>query len=393
MIAAADLEDRLGGLRQIGRTPHGETSRLAWTPEDERAGAWFSAQARGEGLRVERDPAGNRWAVPAVPPPWRCVGSHLDSVAGGGAYDGALGVAAGFAVAAATAAPVAVVAFADEEGARFNTPTFGSRALAGALDWPAVLDRRDAGGVRLADALADAGIDPSGVPTTQAWSAKVACFLELHIDQSTELHAAGAPFGLVGGLAARARVRATFTGRPDHAGTTPVHDRADALGTAAALVGCVEVLAAGPGHRATVGRLDVEPGAATTIAGVARAWVDARATDDDRLDALVARIEAAAHDAARVRRTRADVRLDSRSRGCAFDPGLLGALRRAAPSAPAVPTCWAGHDAGWVAQVAPAAMVLVRNETGVSHSPAEHVDLADAAAAATAMAAVLEEEG
>ncbi len=162
MIDAAAIEDRLAGLDAIGRRDDG-FHRLAWTAADEAAGAWFDAQAAAVGLRVERDGAGNRWACPDAPPPWWGVGSHLDTVAGGGRYDGALGVVCAFAIAAVSPVPVAVVAFADEEGARFNTPTFGSRALAGRLDLADVLDRRDDDGVALADALAGAGVDPAGV--------------------------------------------------------------------------------------------------------------------------------------------------------------------------------------------------------------------------------------
>src|SRR5690242_17754755 len=152
VIDAGDLADRMAGLEPIGLGADG-TTRLAWTPEDDATGAWFAAQAEALGLRVERDAAGNRWALPTGDGPWWAVGSHLDSVRSGGRFDGALGVVAAFAVAARCSKPVAVVSFADEEGARFNTPTFGSRALTGVLDVDDVLGRRDDDGVTLADAM------------------------------------------------------------------------------------------------------------------------------------------------------------------------------------------------------------------------------------------------
>ena len=133
--------------------------------EDAACRAWFEAQAAASGLRVERDPAGNLWACPPRDAPWWGVGSHLDSVRGGGRYDGPLGVACGFEIAAASRAPVAVISFADEEGARFNTPTFGCKALAGRLDLPALLARRDEHGVALGEAMRAAGVDPGGSPT------------------------------------------------------------------------------------------------------------------------------------------------------------------------------------------------------------------------------------
>src|SRR4051812_33306177 len=133
LITADDLDARLAPLRAIGFDPARGTNRLAWTPEDATAGAWFAEQAASCGLRAWRDAAGNRWATPPRSDgPWWAVGSHTDSVRDGGAYDGALGVAAAFAIAAAAPdVPLAVISFADEEGARFNTPTFGSRALTG----------------------------------------------------------------------------------------------------------------------------------------------------------------------------------------------------------------------------------------------------------------------
>ncbi len=190
MIDAADLGALMAGLEPIGLGPDG-TTRLAWTPEDDATGAWFAAQAQALGLRVERDAAGNRWALPAGDGPWWAVGSHLDSVRAGGRFDGALGVAAAFAVAARSSKPVAVISFADEEGARFNTPTFGSRALTGVLDVADVLARTDADGVTLAEAMRAAGVDPDGLTDAPAGLERLRGFVELHIDQSTDVDAAG----------------------------------------------------------------------------------------------------------------------------------------------------------------------------------------------------------
>ncbi|MGH2801704.1 MAG: allantoate amidohydrolase, partial [Thermoleophilaceae bacterium] len=218
MTGAAALAARLGELLPIGRDERG-TTRLAWTQEDADAGDWFDEQAVACGLRSEQDPAGNLWAMPAAPPPWWALGSHLDSVREGGSYDGALGVAAAFEIAARASVPLAVVSFADEEGARFNTPTFGSRALTGVLD-PAVLERRDVDGARLADAMGLLGVSPTGIGRAEAWLGRLRGFLELHIDQTTELARAGAPVGVVRGLVSRLRMRAEIEGRADHAGTT-----------------------------------------------------------------------------------------------------------------------------------------------------------------------------
>jgi N-carbamoyl-L-amino-acid hydrolase len=397
MIEAADLARRLETLAPIGRGPLG-TTRLAWTEEDAATGEWFREQAAGAGLRVERDTAGNLWAVPDTPPPWWAVGSHLDSVREGGSFDGALGVVAGFEVAAraaaqsasggaaAPAAPVAVISFADEEGARFNTPTFGSRALTGVLDL-SVLDRVDREGVRLADAMRAARVDPAGIERAPEWLSRLRGFVELHIDQTTELERAGLPAGVVRGLASRMRLRAEIEGRADHAGTTPPADRRDALAAAARLI-VAALDRSGDGLMATASRIEVEPNALTTVPARASVWLDARSPDADRVDQWRAEVEAL------------DVglpvalALESRSPGCEFDAGLrsrLVALSEEMGARAPEMDCYAGHDAGLIAARLPAAMVLVRNETGVSHSPAEHVELRDAAFGAELVLRLMEE--
>jgi beta-ureidopropionase / N-carbamoyl-L-amino-acid hydrolase len=371
MIAAADLAARLEHLVPIGRGPLG-TTRVAWSEEDEAAGEWFRAQAEAEGMAVERDPAGNLWAVPDAPPPWWALGSHLDSVREGGPFDGALGVAAGFEV--ASRAPVAVISFADEEGARFNTPTFGSRALTGVLD-PAVLDRVDGDGIRLADAMSAAGVDPAGIERAPEWLERLRGFLELHSDQTTEFERAGTPAGVVRGLVSRMRVRAEIEGRADHSGTTPPAERRDALAAAARLI-VTALDAAGDGLVATASRIEVEPNALTTVPARARVWLDARAPDPARVEAWRETVSGADVGLP------VQVSLESRSPGVEFDPRLRSRLaelsREMGQAAPEL-DCWAGHDAGLIAARLPAAMVFVRNQTGVSHSPHEHVELEDAA--------------
>lgn len=394
MIAAADLERRLAPLRDIGRDGTGIT-RLAWTAEAAAAAEWFGEQASAAGLSAERDPAGNLWAVPASPPPWWGVGSHLDSVRRGGVYDGALGVVAAFEIATRSAAPIAVLAFADEEGARYNTPTFGSRALVGRLDPGPVLGRLDAQGVALGDAMAAAGVDPEGLAGATEWLGRLRGFVELHIDQTRELARAGAPIGVVSSLASRLRLRVELEGRADHAGATARDERHDALLGAARLIVRGDELAAGePDARVTVARVLVEPNAPTTVPAAVSLWIDLRAARPESLDALCRRLLEAAGAVAKDAGLSVAPEVEARSAGVAFDAGVrkalaaaAGALGRPAPSL----VCFAGHDAGVLAERIPAGMVFVRNETGVSHSPAEHVDLGDAALAAEALLAALGE--
>jgi N-carbamoyl-L-amino-acid hydrolase len=260
-----------------------------------------------------------------------------------------------------------VISFEDEEGARFNTPTFGSRALAGRLA-PDVLDRVDSQGTTL---RAASGLTTDALAAAPEWRPRLRGFLELHIDQSRDLARADAPYGVVSRLAARLRAVATLHGRADHAGTTPLDEREDALLEAARLILRANELA--QGHlRATVGRVIVEPNAPTTVPSLARVWLDARAEDPASLDAWLSGLGV-------------PVEVQSRTEGVEFDRRVRDALG----GSPEV-LCFAGHDAGMVAEHLPAGMVLVRNEAGTSHAPSEHVELSDAAEAASALARALE---
>ncbi len=396
------LATRMDALAGVGVGPEG-VHRLAWTEEDAATRVWFEEQAAGVGLRVERDPAGNLWACPEAEPPWWGVGSHLDSVRGGGLFDGPLGVACAFEIAARSALPIAVLSFADEEGARFNTPTFGSKALAGRLDLPVVLERRDDDGVSLGEAMRAGGVDPDAIGQAPEWlRTRLAGFIEIHIDQTTELARAGEPVGVVSGLAARTRLEVRLTGRADHAGTTPRSERRDALSAAARLIVGAEDLAGADspldGDHApltvTASRIITKPNAPTTIAAKVRLWIDARALGFDVIDAWRARVDALVADLAERTGVGIDVTVASRSDPREFALAVREALNQACEEvlghAPPELVCFAGHDAGVLAERVPAAMLFVRNATGVSHSPEETVSLDDAAVAARVVARALE---
>ncbi len=381
------LAERLRELDRVGRRADG-THRFAWTDADRQTRAWFEHQAARAGLSVERDPAGNLWAHPDTPPPWWGVGSHLDSVRGGGLFDGPLGVACGFEIAQRSRLPIAVISFADEEGARFNTPTFGSKALTGALDFPAVLARADQQGMTLAQAMQADGIDPGRVDTASDWLSRLSGFIELHIDQSTEVADAKSPLGIVTALASRMRLEAHLSGQADHAGTTPPHQRRDALSAAAHLIVSAEAVAGEVGAMTvTSSRILVAPNAVTTVAADVRLWMDARSADPDRPDRWRAALVSEAESLALRTGVEIEIKLASRSRGAEFSGMLQDHLREAGAEllGHSLPdsVCYAGHDAGVLAARLPAAMILVRNRSGISHSPAEQIELTDAELATT----------
>jgi beta-ureidopropionase / N-carbamoyl-L-amino-acid hydrolase len=389
MVTAANLERRLADLLPIGRDETGATTRLAWTEEDEAAAGWFARRAAELGRRMDRDPAGNLWACPDAPGPWWAAGSHLDTVRGGGRFDGALGVAAAFAVAERCSAPLAVISFADEEGARFNTPTFGSRALTGRLDCADAIDRVDEHGVALGDAMAGAGVDPDALGTAPEWLGRLRGFLELHVDQTRDLRVAGAPAGVVSRLAARLRLQAALTGRADHAGTTPRAERRDALAAAARLIVRGEDLAAEE-MVFTAARIEVEPNSPTTVPSAVRLWLDARAPHAAAVETWRSALAGEADALAERTGVAIELRTAARSDGVEFAADVRAALLAGLDGRAPELVCLAGHDAGILAERIPAGMVLVRNPTGISHAPEEDVDLEDAATGATALLAAVE---
>jgi beta-ureidopropionase / N-carbamoyl-L-amino-acid hydrolase len=401
----AEFEACFGGLAAIGRDPAGGWTRLAWTDADRAARAWFRSEAEARGLAVEQDRAGNLWAWWGGPAAGQgeavAVGSHLDTVPGGGAYDGALGVVSGLVAVGELARrgveparPVAVVAFADEEGGRFGVPTFGSRLLAGALDPADLLDRADQDGVTVAAALAGAGLDPQAVGSEPERLARLAAFVELHVEQGRGLADLGQPVALGSAIWPHGRWRLTLTGEANHAGTTRLADRRDPMLGLAAAVLAARAAATELGAVATVGRVLVEPNAGNAVAGRVTAWLDARAERDQTLDWLVTAFQTAVEEAAGRNRLAADLRVESRSPAVAFDRDLtarLAACLRDRGLAPPELATAAGHDAGALAAAVPTAMLFVRNPTGASHTPAEAADLDDCLAGVEALAAVVED--
>jgi N-carbamoyl-L-amino-acid hydrolase len=427
-----EFEACFGRLAEIGRDPAGGWTRLAWTDEDRAARAWFRSEATARGLTVDQDPAGNLWAWwgeglgtttepsggdrrrsptggpdsggsgSATPADGAvAVGSHLDTVRGGGAYDGALGVASGLVAVGELirrgvepGRPVAVVAFADEEGGRFGVPTFGSRLLTGALDPADVLERADQDGVTVARAMAAAGVDPAGVGADPAWLGRLGAFVELHVEQGRGLVDLGHPVALGTRIWPHGRWRLTLTGEANHAGTTRLADRRDPMLGLAAAVLAARAAATELGALATVGRALVEPNSANSVPARVSAWLDARAERDQTLDWLVAAFQAAVEDAAGRDGLTVELDLESRSPAVELDRDLTArldtCLRASGLELPTLPTA-AGHDAGSLAAAVPTAMLFVRNPTGTSHSPEETAELDDCLAGVRALAAVIEE--
>jgi N-carbamoyl-L-amino-acid hydrolase len=401
--APDDLAGRFERLWQelapVGRDAStGGYRRYAWTAADAELRAWFAGRAAERGMPCAADRNGNLWAWWGEPADGAVVtGSHLDSVPDGGAFDGPLGVVSAFLAVdelrsrgVVPVRPVAVVAFADEEGARFGVACAGSRLLTGALDPGHARGLRDADGTTLADAMAAAGADPLALGRDEETLRRIGAYVELHVEQGRGLVHAGAPIGVATSIWPHGRWRLRFEGAADHAGTTRLEDRRDPVLPFAATVLAARDLAARAGALATFGRVEVRPNGTNAVAAGVDAWLDARAPAESTLAGLVDAITAAAGAAAEEHDTTVEVSRESESPEVAFDAGLRSRLRALLGGIPELPT-GAGHDAGVLAAHVPTAMLFVRNGTGVSHSPAEHADADDCVAGVRALAAVLEE--
>ena len=392
-------------LLPVGRDPAtGGYNRFSWTPADAACRAWFGQAAGERGLRAEADGNGNLWAwwePPAGDGPAVVTGSHLDSVPNGGAFDGPLGVVSGFAAIDLLRAegrvpvrPVGIAAFSEEEGGRFGVACLGSRLLTGTISPAVARDLTDASGVTLAAAMAAAGHDPARLGPDNRLLASLGAYVELHVEQGRALAEAGAPIGIGERIWPHGRWRLDFTGRPDHAGTAVLADRCDPMLPFAATVLAARQAAAAHGALATVGRVTAEPGAVNAVSARVTAWLDARGPDDQALQAVVDEVLAAAGTAAAVHGVRLAAGPESVTEAVEFDPGLRStvAAALAARQIAAVPLpTGAGHDAGVLAARVPAAMLFVRNPTGVSHAPSEHAEPADCETGVRALAAVLAE--
>lgn len=388
----------LGAIADVGADRvRGGYSRHGFDHADAELREWFSLEAATRGLDVHTDRNGNLWAWWGTPGPGAVVtGSHLDSVPGGGAFDGPLGVVSALAAVDALRAtgfrparPVAVVVFAEEEGGRFGVPCLGSRLLAGTLAVDRARRLRDPDGITLAEAVRATGLDPAHLgPDPEALS-RIGCFVELHVEQGRGLANLDAPVGLADSILAHGRWRLTFHGEGNHAGATPLADRRDPMLPAASLVLAARRVAGSiPGARATVGRLVPNPGGTNVIPSTVDVWLDARAPGDGDTRHTVDEIVATARETAEREGCTVTVHEESYTGTVTFDSRLRDELSGVLGGAPALPT-GAGHDAGVLADRVPTAMLFVRNPTGVSHAPAEHADADDCEAGVAALARVL----
>ncbi len=388
MSDAAKVMQRCDVLAACTEEP-GAVTRPFASDAMRRAHQYVREWMREAGMTVTRDNIGNlRARYDGAGKGTLLLGSHLDSVRDAGRYDGPLGVMVAIAAVqrlhdAGKRLPFAieVLAFADEEGLRFGSTYLGSRAIAGRLD-ASELQRTDADGVTMADAIRAFGGDPAGIGDDRWAGERPLGYVEVHIEQGPVLEARGLPLGAVSAIAGQSRFEITFTGEAGHAGTVPMDRRRDALTAAAEVVLAVEAAASTePGLVATVGKLDVEPGAANVIPGRVSLTLDVRHPNDRTRAAVCEALLARTRETARRRRLGVEVRAVSERASVACSERLTRLLRESIGGRALEVASGAGHDGVYMSEISDVAMLFVRCKGGISHNPAESVTEADVAVA------------
>src|SRR5215208_2520193 len=398
MVDGERLWRRLSELAEIGKQESGGVTRLSLTDEEQSAKDKVAAYMEEAGLSVHEDAAGNLFGrregrypdAPAV-----LVGSHVDSVYDGGTFDGPLGVLAGIEVVQTmkeggveTEDPVEVVAFTDEEGARFSFGMIGSRAMAGRLS-PEDLDHEDESGVSIAGAMLEYGLDPGRIGEAARPAGSLAAYVELHVEQGRVLENEGLPVGGVTGIAAPVWRRLVFTGVTGHAGTTPMELRRDALAAAAEVMAIIEAEASATGSSvATVGQLGVEPGGINIIPGRVELSLDLRDIDERTRDLVEDRILGRAREVCEKRAVGFETEVLQRMVPASCSETVRGAARTACEKLgirPYALASGAAHDGMQLVELCPMGMIFIRSKNGVSHSPDEWSSKGDCTAGANVL--------
>ncbi len=384
-------------IEPIGREAStGGYRRFAWTRVDATLREWFAGEASARGMDVVSDRAGNQWAwwgdpdaAVAAGRPGVVIGSHLDSVPDGGAFDGPLGVVSALAVIDALRAkgfapscPIAVVNFVDEEGARFGIACAGSRLITGKLDADRARSLRDGDGVTMAEAMTAAGHDTAHVGPDDETLRRIGTYVELHVEQGRGLIDLGRPVAVGSVIRPHGRWRIDLAGEANHAGTTRLEDRHDPMLGLARTVLVARETAEAHGCVATVGKVRVEPNGVNAIPSRVTAWLDARGPGEAEVRAVVEAVG---------RQSGSIAVEESWTPETVFDIPLAQRLSELLDDAPMLGT-GAGHDAGVLATAGvSASMLFVRNPTGVSHSPAEFAEREDCHRGVEALTRVTEE--
>lgn len=395
MINLTRLEERIQSLGKIGSTPDGGVTRVALSEEDKEAQTLVSSWMEQAGMSIHLDPAGNligryegtsKTAQPIV------IGSHIDSVVNGGKFDGVIGVLGGIEViqhlkeeGIQTLRPIEVVAFCEEEGSRFQSGLFGSRAMIGA-SIEQDLDLKDKQGITRREALIEFGLDPDKIKEQAVRSrGELTAYLEMHIEQGPILEKMGAPVGIVTDIAGPAWMEVVVDGKAGHAGTLPMSMRRDALLGASEIALYVEKTCLSyPGTPVvgTVGHFEVLPGGSNIVPGRVVFSVDVRDVDEARRNDVINQIKIGAQKVCDRRELHVSFNERLRVNPVQCSSSIVNVMKDKSQEMELV--CpelisGAGHDAQLMATIAEMGMIFVRCKDGVSHNPEEFAETADIA--------------
>jgi N-carbamoyl-L-amino-acid hydrolase len=391
-INSQRLQSTLEKLSEFGRNPEGGVTRLGFSETDLAAREYVTGLMKQAGLEVRVDPAGNIFGLRAGSGklPTLLFGSHIDSVLHGGNFDGDVGSMGGIEVMRAlsdgnvkTRHPLEAVIWANEEGNHFGIGTLGSGVASGSLG-PEILEAKDEQGLTLADWLRRYGQNPSRLSEARIPHGALAGFLELHIEQGPNLYESKVPIGVVQGIVGIKRWDCIVTGFANHAGTTPMNRRKDALAAASKDVLAVrDVVRAEEGRQVgTVGHVKVFPGAVNVIPGSAEFPVELRDLDAAKIVRMWEQIQQRFAETDKTEGVETRCNLLDHSEPARADPNLQAVIREAAKSLGLTTTdlpSLAGQDAQEMARIAPMAMIFVPSKDGISHSPKEFTSWQDIA--------------
>lgn len=361
----------------------GETTRTFLSPPMHEVHTLLRQWMEAAGMTVHIDAIGNLRALyPGITPnaPRLIIASHLDTVPNAGAFDGILGVVLGVAIIEELRGQhlpfaIEVIGFSEEEGVRFSKPFLGSLALIGKLD-PNTLTRTDTSVTSISEAIRNFGLDPDDLAAA-ALPPETFAYLEFHIEQGPVLESESRPLGIVAAIAGQTRLQLTFSGQANHAGTTPMHLRHDAMAAAAEWITAVETYAnTHTALVATVGKLEASPNAGNVIAGTVTTSLDVRHPNDHARAAAIASLLEIANIIAAKRGIKTASHINLEQPAVSMDPHLTHLLQSAATRAgqpSRTMTSGAGHDAMILAPHIPSTMLFLRSPGGISHHPDETV--------------------
>ena len=371
-------------LSEIGKQASGGITRLSFSPEERQAKQRVTAWMEEAGLAVREDEMGNligRRDGLDKDAPVVLVGSHIDSVFNGGNFDGPLGLLSALEAVqsmkedkVSTKNPIEVIAFTDEEGARFRFGMIGSRGLAGTLE-KSHLEAKDANGISIAQAMTEAGFVPENFMRAAREKGSVKSYVEVHIEQGKVLENADLSVGVVTGIAGPLWLKFTVQGESGHAGTTPMGMRQDALVGAAHMIQAIEQEARkGKQTVGTVGQLNLQPGGVNIIPGVVEFTLDLRDIDEGVRDAAEHRIREVAKTICAERNLQLEIEVLQRVAPALCDSGIQESIRQACANLGLETLSMvsgAGHDGMQLGGLCPIGMIFVRSKDGISHNPAE----------------------